>query len=196
MDDDVRRGQFLTATRYSGGASPGSFLACPPRKPRGREDIRHRRWCFNDGSARSAIEFSPLREERAGRGTPADAAGCTSKRFNTCGRRRPRVRDARPQGRDTGAHARERWRRAGEGERRGLGAVGNSRIVAYGARSPTRSAAEGHAHPGGFHLLKIPLPQTTKRRPRKPGTPLVHFTSPALPVPAPPSERLSSRGSG
>ena len=29
--------------------------------------------------------------------------------------------------------------------RRGLGAVGNSRIVAYGARSPARSAAEGHA---------------------------------------------------
>jgi hypothetical protein len=28
---------------------------------------------------------------------------------------------------------------------RGLGAVGNSCIVAYGARSPTRSAAEGHA---------------------------------------------------
>ena len=29
--------------------------------------------------------------------------------------------------------------------RRGLGAVGNGCIVAYGARSPTRSAAEGHA---------------------------------------------------
>src|SRR4051812_17296800 len=29
--------------------------------------------------------------------------------------------------------------------RRGLGAVGNGRFVAYGARSPARSAAEGHA---------------------------------------------------
>src|SRR3954469_7445305 len=32
------------------------------------------------------------------------------------------------------------------GARRGPGAVGNSRIVAYRARSPARSAAEGHAH--------------------------------------------------
>jgi hypothetical protein len=29
-----------------------------------------------------------------------------------------------------------------------LGAVGNSRIVAYRARSPARSAAEGHAQNG------------------------------------------------
>src|SRR5688500_4371036 len=56
-----------------------------------------------------------------------------------------RVRDARPQGRDTGAHARAPRDRREKGERRGLGAVGNSRIVAYGARSPARSAAEGHA---------------------------------------------------
>jgi hypothetical protein len=38
-------------------------------------------------------------------------------------------------------------------ERRGLGAVGNSRIVAYGARSPARSAAEGHAR-----IRRLPLP--------------------------------------
>jgi hypothetical protein len=35
--------------------------------------------------------------------------------------------------------------RGGTGARRGLGAVGNSRIVACCARSPARSAAEGHA---------------------------------------------------
>ena len=34
--------------------------------------------------------------------------------------------------------------------RRGLGAVGHSCIVPYCARSPTRSAAEGHAHPLRF----------------------------------------------
>jgi hypothetical protein len=39
---------------------------------------------------------------------------------------------------DTGSIVSSRWR--------WLGAVGNSCIVAYRARSPTRSAAEGHAH--------------------------------------------------
>jgi hypothetical protein len=38
-------------------------------------------------------------------------------------------------------------KRVEAGARRGLGAVGNGRIVAYGARSPARSAAQGHAHP-------------------------------------------------
>ncbi len=51
------------------------------------------------------------------------------------------VRDARPQGREPGAGGTAVSCRL----RRGLGAVGNSCIVAYGARSPARSAAEGHA---------------------------------------------------
>ena len=50
---------------------------------------------------------------------------------------RPRVRDARPEGRDAGAP----WGWA----RPWPGAVGHSRIVPYRARSPARSAAEGHA---------------------------------------------------
>jgi hypothetical protein len=37
--------------------------------------------------------------------------------------------------------------------RRGPGAVGNGRIVAYRARSPARSAAEGHARTTLFQLL-------------------------------------------
>ena len=55
------------------------------------------------------------------------------------------VRDARPQGREHGADARAWTKRVEALERRGLGAVGNSCIVAYCARSPARSAAEGHA---------------------------------------------------
>ena len=39
--------------------------------------------------------------------------------------------------------------------RRGLGAVGNSCIVAYGARSPTRSEAQGHAQPKQLPLQLI-----------------------------------------
>ena len=51
------------------------------------------------------------------------------------------VRDARPQGRAPSAAGTILLCRP----LRGLGAVGNGCIVAYGARSPTRSAAEGHA---------------------------------------------------
>ena len=88
-------------------------------------------------------------KEREGPGPrPAQfEAGCSASECR-------RVRDARPQGRDTGAHARARRKRGGDGERRGLGAVGNSCIVGYGARSPTRSAAEGHAQKGSAKVLQ------------------------------------------
>ncbi|HYQ83513.1 MAG TPA: DnaJ domain-containing protein, partial [Rubrobacter sp.] len=69
------------------------------------------------------------------------------------------MRDARPQGREHGADARARRERVEKGERRGLGAVGNSRIVAYGARSPARSAAEGHAQPPQFRQSKLQKPK-------------------------------------
>jgi len=55
------------------------------------------------------------------------------------------VRDSRPQGRDAGAPAPILRIRGEDLARRRLGAVGNGGIVAYGARSPARSAAEGHA---------------------------------------------------
>jgi hypothetical protein len=67
------------------------------------------------------------------------------------------VRDARLQGREPGADARALRERTDAGERRGLGAVGNGRIVAYGARSPTRSAAEGHT-PRTTQLKPSPYP--------------------------------------
>ena len=38
--------------------------------------------------------------------------------------------------------------------RRGPGAVGHGGIVPYGARSPARSAAEGHARIGQFKLFQ------------------------------------------
>ena len=103
-------------------------------------------------ACRSATEFSPLREERAGRGRgrgtprtqfdprssslrpPTRAAGVA-----VC------VRDARPQGRDTGAHAPALRNRLDARERWWLGALRHSCIVPWCARSPARSAAEGHA---------------------------------------------------
>src|SRR3712207_2195295 len=53
------------------------------------------------------------------------------------------------------------------GPRRGLGAVGNSCIVAYGARSPARSAAEGHARTWQFKQLQFKQfgSYKTKRKP-------------------------------
>jgi hypothetical protein len=52
------------------------------------------------------------------------------------------VRDSRPQGRDPAGGREQQYRSL---PTRRLGCVGNSCIVAYAARSPTRSAAEGHA---------------------------------------------------
>ncbi len=80
----------------------------------------------------------------------SDACGgillkCTADRQNRYGS--IRVRDSRPKGRDTGAPAQGAAERVEPMARRGLGAVGNGRFVAYGARSPARSAAEGHARP-------------------------------------------------
>ena len=49
--------------------------------------------------------------------------------------------------------------------RRGLGAVGNGRIVAYGARSPTRSAAEGHAHLRSSSCLVPAMPGQVRLAP-------------------------------
>ena len=54
------------------------------------------------------------------------------------------MRDARPKGRDGAAPTIVGDARRGLARRR-PGAVGHSRIVAYRARSPARSAAEGHA---------------------------------------------------
>jgi hypothetical protein len=61
------------------------------------------------------------------------------------------VRDARPQGRD-GAAVRDVDGSVGSLARRWPGAVGHSGIVPYRARSPARSAAEGHAHTLPFHF--------------------------------------------
>jgi len=125
-------------TAPDGAPLPGP----PPQTAWGRENsipVRQGTSCSSAwpvDAVRSAIEFSPLREERAGRGR---GKGPRAAGVAVC------VRDARPQGRDTGAHARAPRSRADAGERWWLGAVGNSRIVAYGARSPARSAAEGHA---------------------------------------------------
>ena len=55
------------------------------------------------------------------------------------------VRDARPEGSDAAARAGMSGNRVRCLARRWLSAVGNGGIVAYGARSPARSAAEGHA---------------------------------------------------
>src|SRR5437763_6962787 len=74
------------------------------------------------------------------------------------------VRDARPTGPGLG--------RAGSLARRRPGAVGHSRIVAYGARSPARSAAEGHAQRPCF--LQYPQITTRNQAPRAlPHTPLL-----------------------
>src|SRR3954451_17856282 len=45
--------------------------------------------------------------------------------------------------------------------RRGPGAVGNSRIVAYRARSPARSAAEGHARMPQFNECSPDEPEAS-----------------------------------
>ena len=91
------------------------------------------------------------------------------------------VRDARPQGRDTGADARAPRKRAAAGERRGLGAVGNSRIVAYGARSPTRSAAEGHARKSSALVWKCVSAEVDADSSHTPIHALPHSRTPALP---------------
>ncbi len=90
---------------------------------------------------RPGVIGGPGRHGRSGQRGTGGEAGC--------------VRDSRPQGRDTGAPARIFDCRREALARRGLGAVGNSRIVAYGARSPARSAAEGHARP-----RRSPFPPT------------------------------------
>ena len=54
-----------------------------------------------------------------------------------------------PEGRGNGSIVDPPWR--------GLGAVGNRCIVAYCARSPTRSAAEGHAHTRRSNPLQFKL---------------------------------------
>ncbi len=50
--------------------------------------------------------------------------------------------------------------------RRGLGAVGNGRFVAYGARSPARSAAEGHAQTPAVRRFQEASPGSRDIRPR------------------------------
>ena len=55
------------------------------------------------------------------------------------------VRDARPQGRDGGAPTRTHRNHGESLARRRLGAVGQRSLLPYCARSPARTAAEGHA---------------------------------------------------
>ena len=95
--------------------SPGGAVerATPSRKLRGRVDTRHSRW-------RAAADAAS-----AGGAT----AGFKRRRRSRRNRVPRRVRDARPQGRDTGAHARAGRKRVEDRERRGLGALGHSCIV-------------------------------------------------------------------
>src|SRR5881296_760603 len=71
------------------------------------------------------------------------------------------VRDARPEGRDGAATAVSwRWR---------PGAVGNSRIVAYRARSPVRRLGAEHAQPPGRGRMAreetaSPVPSSEKQK--------------------------------
>jgi hypothetical protein len=64
------------------------------------------------------------------------------------------VRDSRPQGRDP-AGGEQQYRSPGP---RRLGSVRHSCIVPYGARSPTRSAAKGHARTRRIRRRRIPPP--------------------------------------
>jgi len=61
------------------------------------------------------------------------------------------VRDARPEGREHGGRRESVGRRLFCG-RRGPGAVGNSRIVAYGARSPVWRLSAKHALNGSTEV--------------------------------------------
>ena len=91
-----RRKATRTARSFGRGRETASrFARSPHPRPRPRPLSRtlRGRGVTRATGCRSGNEFSPLREERAGRGR---------------GRSSVRVRDARPQGRDTGALARAR----------------------------------------------------------------------------------------
>jgi hypothetical protein len=96
------------------------------------------------------------------------------RRTGTMSTKTPRcVRDARPQGREPAGrpHRRRpnRARAAEETNPPGPGAVSNSCIVAYRARSPARSAAEGHAPIQALRGFRKSGPRFTSQPQEKPG---------------------------
>jgi hypothetical protein len=161
------RGKTRRIATFTPAVNPcGGVNACPAG------------WMALPGALKTNSRFT----RRTRRGTTEGAEECgspaASPRF---GRRRSvqrsaprtspsRVRDSRPQGREPGSRGeRARLERLGHGANRGLGAVGNSCIVAYGARSPTRSAAEGHAQAAvGVGTARGTLAPTRKGGPRRP----------------------------
>src|SRR3954466_10538157 len=101
---------------------------------------------------------------------PFSGSGIRSDRVSRLrsGSETPRcVRDARPEGRDAAALERSQEDQPGCLARRWPGAVGNGGIVAYRARSPARSAAEGHAHIKPFAVPEL-CPETAYYRPANP----------------------------
>ena len=151
-----RRGDLDRSRRRAGGlAGPDPSRPAPPRRLAQR-DHRHR----HEGHV-SGVPIAPSADTRT-RGQPRIRSGGNAtmrEGFAPAGPRHRRARTDVAERRETLA-------------RRGLGAVGNGRIVAYGARSPARSAAEGHAQ-NRSSPLRLPLrlqsfgiAQTLSRAPR------------------------------
>jgi len=116
------------------GIGAGAAAACPfpSARPRPHECRFERRDAVagvSEGGAKAGSGPLPARFEPPGR----------------CWLNERCVRDARPEGRDAAARARDRDGAVGGLARRWPGAVGHGGIVPYRARSPARSAAERHA---------------------------------------------------
>jgi len=117
----------------SGGFQPAAFRP-PAVGTRRSGGVRrgHRRSVPMAAWGSAKADFGPLPPRFQPPGTCCRSVRC--------------VRDARPEGRDGGgAHAMNRRPGGGGARRRWPGAVGHGGIVPYRARSPARSAAEGHA---------------------------------------------------